>query len=146
VATFRNWYGGFSPPARMLAVVAPLAAPYVAAALQASCRWWLDACAALAVLATLTAETVAMVAARAGFGDRVGRSPVFVYLSPIARHDLGRWVPSSWLHHQAGLFAAWLAALLAVAGAVWLAGTFPRVRIAPAAARVPSQKSERVPV
>ena len=120
VASFPAWSGAWSPPARFLAVVAPLFAWHVALAVERAGR------AGLVLLGTLTAlgtvqAVIALATPTGGFTAPPGRSAVLVLLAKTTGLDLTEAVPMVMLPGQAALAAAWCAAVLAVAAALLLA-------------------------
>jgi hypothetical protein len=122
VCTFKNWHGGYSPPARMVVVLLPLLAFYVAAALQRAHNWLVTAVAGICVMLALGLQTMAMLAPRAGFGGENGHSLVLEYIGGLIRHNLTHFEPSSFRPGQSRLFAYWFAVVFGVAVVTWLIG------------------------
>jgi hypothetical protein len=115
VSTFGGWWGGYSPPARFLAVVTPVLAYYVAVTLQHVRHWLMTS---VAVAASLMAFALA-VATDVSPGRRF-----HAYPAPDRRSAL----------------VAWIVALAVLAGTVWLAR-----RRATDTVRVPAQRSAESP-
>ncbi len=144
VSTFNFWWGGFSPPARFLTVVAPLLGYYVAVTLQRLHAWWATAVAMLAAVAAYMVSLAGDIEPTERFDsgahgkvmliDRVGHL-LFGY--PY----VDRLLPSI-LHSGANRakFAACAAVVAVVTVAVWLIG-----RRRPAA-RIPVPELPRVPL
>jgi hypothetical protein len=97
ISTFGQWWAGLAPPARFLAVVAPVLAYYVAVATQRVNHWLVTALAAVASLVT--------------FGRFVASD-----INPSERFYA--WPDSG----QQASFAIWTVGLVGFTVAIWLAG------------------------
>lgn len=128
VCSFPAWAGAWSPPARFLAVVLPLFAGHVAIAVERA-----RGRAVFVLLAVLTAvgavQAVVAVGTRTGgFSAQGGASPVLAKIGTVTGVDLTRYVPSSPLVDQHGLFLAWFAGAVAFTVVVGWRGREPVVR------------------
>jgi len=101
ISTFGQWWAGLAPPARFLAIVAPVLTYYVAVTLQRVNHWLLTAVAVLASLATFASFL---------------RSDIDPTKRFYAWPDSGQRV----------VFAIWTVGLVAFTAAVWWAARRPR--------------------
>jgi hypothetical protein len=108
ITSFPAWDGGWSPPARFLAVVLPLLAGHVGLAWErAGARTLVLAGVLTAVGAALT--TLAVFSPTGGFSAQKGRSPALGVLDGLSGFDVARLVPSLAQPGQVPLFLAWAA-------------------------------------
>jgi len=128
MSTFPTWPGGFSPPARLLAVTTPLLAYYVAVALQRLHHRLVNTAAAIgggyAFIMALSSDL------RPIERFHTIRNPMCIPCARLAMMTdlpVDRLVPIASDGHrlvgaEAGLFGAWAVVVLAAAAAAWLVG------------------------
>jgi hypothetical protein len=143
VSTFKTWWAGWSPPGRLLVVLTPLFAYYVAVVLQRLHSWLAVTVAALAALAgflvSVTGDyyTVARFATSAG----VGKDPVLEGLTErLHLGNLTHLLPSVRETPDSGFYLLWYGEFLIFVAIVWLAGHFrpaDRIPARPASALFP---------
>jgi hypothetical protein len=97
ISTFKIWWAGVSPPARFLAVVAPVLAYYVAVTLQCLRHWVMTLVAATTGLLAFAISLASDIHPRERFHSAVG-------------------------HDQQTVFVAWAAGLTTFAVLVWIVG------------------------
>ncbi|GAA1038936.1 hypothetical protein GCM10009557_56310 [Virgisporangium ochraceum] len=143
VSTFKTWWAGWSPPGRLLVVLTPLFAYYVAVVLQRLHSWIAVTVAALAALGgflvSVTGDyyTVARFATSAG----VGKDPVLEGLTErLHLGNLTHLLPSVRETPDSGFYLLWYGEFLIFVAIVWLAGHFrpaDRIPTRPASALFP---------
>jgi len=136
VSTFRYWWAGWSPPGRLLAVVAPLLAYYVAVALQRLHSWTLTA------FATFTALVGFMIAVAGDFdtfarfttSGGAGVDPILAGLAErLHMTALPNLLPSAFQPGTSKIdFGAWFLLLAMFSIAVWMLGQARPVEWIPA--------------
>jgi hypothetical protein len=140
VSTFRSWWAGYSPPGRLLAVVTPLLAYYVAVALQRLHSWTVTTLATLAALAAFAYSVTGDIFTVARFttSGGAGVDPVLNYLAEVLHlNGLPDLLPTGIGAgpNRVG-FWAWFLVLAGFSGLVWLLGRYRPVDRIPAPAMV----------
>lgn len=123
VSTYFMWYGGYSPPSRLLVAVVPLLAYPVAVTLQRLHHWLAVTAAILLTLfgATLSITSDVVPTLRWNW-PTWPQAQAMKQLGAMLGFDFARLVPSSFLHEQTKIFAAWIIAIAAIALLIALVG------------------------
>jgi hypothetical protein len=132
ISTFRAWFAGYSPPARLSVVLVPLLAYYVAVTLQRLHHWVPLALAALSALFGLAVTVTGDFVNRAARFSTIGGEGVDPVLNWLAERVRAPALPSllpgiATTTHEPDDPFPWYMLLVAFAGVLWLWG-----RLAPA--------------
>jgi hypothetical protein len=136
VSTFRYWWAGWSPPGRLLAVVAPLLAYYVAVALQRLHSWTVATLAAITALAGFAISVTGdfQTVARFTTSGGPGVDPVLTFLAgQLHLTALPGLLPTQFVAGADPVdFGAWFLLLAMFSIALWMLGQARPVAWTPA--------------
>ncbi|HET6214923.1 MAG TPA: hypothetical protein VFE14_18795 [Micromonosporaceae bacterium] len=123
VSTFSQWYAGYSPPARYIAAVAPLLSYYVAVTLQRLHNWLVNTGAVLLALFSASLSVIGDVLPTTRFNwPEWPQGQAMQRLGDLLGIRFVRYVPSSFLTGQAGMFAVWALGLAVGTAIIWYIG------------------------
>ena len=105
--TFRNWSGGWCPPARLLLVLLPMYAFYIAYALEQMENILANIMFALLTLYGFAYDLLSLSPVLRGFHSGSGRNQTLMYIQVFNR-SITRYLPSVFLPHQTRLFVIWI--------------------------------------
>lgn len=115
IASFHNWDGAISPPARFVMVLVPLCAFYLALALQKARSWLVSGLFLLCAGITILYEGVSLSIPGGWINWEEGHSRPLLLIAQTLHLPLTRGVPSVWVHtNQAGPATGWLVFLAAL--------------------------------
>ncbi len=105
--TFRNWSGGWCPPARLILVLLPMYAFYIAYALEQMENILANFVFTLLTLYGFAYDLLSLSPVLRGFHSGSGRNQTLVYIHVFNR-SITRYLPSVFLPHQTRLFVIWI--------------------------------------
>src|SRR6266487_3855857 len=113
--TFRNWYGGWCPPARFILVLLPLYSFYIAYALEQMNNVIANLVFGLVTLYGFAYNLLSLKPVLVGFNSGTGRNHVLAQIHTLLfnRH-LTDYLPSIFFPHHWGLFAMWLSVYVGI--------------------------------
>lgn len=121
IASFHNWDGAISPPARFMMVLVPLCAFYLALALQKAHSWIISGLFLLCAGIAMLYEGVSLNIPGGWINWEEGHSRPLLLIAQTLHLPLTRGVPSVWVHtNQAGPATGWLIFLAVLTLAVIL--------------------------
>ncbi len=112
--SFRNWTGGWSPPARFLLVLLPLYSFYLAYALEQINNKLSSLISGLPVLYGFIYNLLTLWPALNSFNGPNGRNRTLIHLQ-LFQYPLTNFLPSSFLPNQTGLFVLWIGIFVGLA-------------------------------
>lgn len=119
IASFHNWDGAISPPARFLLVLVPLFALYLALALQSAHHWIINSLFLLFSAIAMLYEAVSFAVPGGWMNWEEGHSRPLLLIAQALHLSLTNDVPSVWTHvNQVGPITGWLSALAVLTLAV----------------------------
>lgn len=111
IASFHNWDGAISPPARFLTVLVPSLAFYLALALQRAHSWVMNGLFLLLIGVAFLYEVVSFSIPGGWMNWEEGHSRPLLRIEQMLHLPLTKGVPSVFLPEQALLTAGWFALL-----------------------------------
>ncbi len=111
--TFRDWHGGWCPPARYILVLLPLYSLYVAYALEQIENILANGMFTLLTLYGFIYGLLSLAPVLHGFNSGVGRNRTLVGIQ-VFNHRITNYLPSVFLPHQERLFAIWIGIFIIV--------------------------------
>ncbi len=105
--TFRNWSGGWCPPARLILVLLPMYTLYIAYALQQLENIMANVLFALLTLYGFAYDLLSLTPGLRGFNSGSGSNRTLVYIQ-VLNHSITKYLPSVYLPHQTRLFVVWI--------------------------------------
>ena len=105
--TFRNWSGGWCPPARLILVLLPMYALYIGYALEQMENILANFVFTLLTLYGLAYGLLSLSPVLQGFHSGSGRNRTLMYIQ-IFNQSITRYLPSVYLPHQTRLFVIWI--------------------------------------
>ena len=114
-SSFRNWMGGYSPPARFMLALLPLYAFYLAYALEQIDNRFSNWLLGLTVLYGVLYNLLSLRPTLNGFNVPDGHNKTLAPLH-LFQYSLTNFLPSSFLPDQTILFVTWICLFVALAG------------------------------
>jgi hypothetical protein len=127
VSTFNTWWAGWSPPGRLLAVLTPLLAYYVAVVLQRLHSWIATTLAAIATMAGFLMSVTGDYNTVSRFTETgpAGNDPILNRISEqLHLGDVPHLLPTVRVTPDTGGYLLWYVAFLMFVAVVWLAGRY----------------------
>jgi hypothetical protein len=112
--SFRNWTGGWSPPARFMLVLLPLYAFYLAYALEQINNKLSSFLLGLSVLYGFIYNLLSLWPSLNSFNGPNGRNRTLAHLQ-VFQYPLTNFLPSSFLPNQTSLFVMWVGVCVGLA-------------------------------
>jgi hypothetical protein len=127
VATFKTWWAGWSPPGRLLAVLTPLLAYYVAVVLQRLHSWVATTLAGFAAMVGFLMSVTGDYNTVARFTEsgHAGNDPILNRVSQqLHLGEVSHLLPAVRVTPDTGGYLLWYVAFVAFVAIVWLAGRY----------------------
>jgi hypothetical protein len=112
--TFRNWSGGWCPPARLILVLLPMYAFYIAYALEQMENILAHFVFMLLTLYGFAYNLLSLSPPLRGFNSGSGRNQTIMDIQ-VFSHSITSYLPSVFLPHQTRLFMLWIGVFAAIA-------------------------------